>query len=71
MQGAVTMGAFIFVFLATLHLFPTALCLLLPPTYLTFVLVTVDVSMRTQPIHHSFSLKGTLTAVNGCNKTKQ
>lgn len=41
----------------------------LPPTWLLFSM-TMNVSMRMQPIYHPFFLKGTLTAVNGCNKTR-
>ena len=41
-----------------------------PPPWLLFSL-TVNAILRMRPIHHPFFLKGTLTMVNDCNKTKQ
>lgn len=42
----------------------------LPPPWLLFPM-TANVVVSMRPIHHPFFLKGTLTAVNDCNKTKQ
>lgn len=72
MQGAVTMGTFILFFsgngapVSHCTLSSAASCL---PDF--FFPMTANVIARMQPIYHPFFLKGTLTAVNDCNKTKQ
>lgn len=72
MQGAVTMGTFILFFSGNGA--PVSHCTLSSATSCLpdfFFPMTANVIVRMQPIYHPFFLKGTLTAVNDGNNTKQ